>query len=184
MHAAHFHPPRGGRQLDHCSVGDLDHAGDDVKPERRLALGPAGRQECTCCPPRPDAALGHSAVGIDARLGVEPVLAAAWITDNPSLGCSEREVTAAARITATADDGRMTHAERLIPGDLGARHFGVFLTERLRWALHDHVAPGEEVAMVRRRYRDRLGVRAGVSGSVRSRGERSSARARALAWSW
>jgi hypothetical protein len=117
-------------------------------------------------------------------VGVEPVLAAAWSTDNPSLGCSEREVTAAARITATADDGRMTHAERLIPGDLGARHFGVCLTERLRWALHDAVAPGEEVAMVRRRYRDRLGVRAGVSGSVRSRGERSSARARALAWSW
>jgi hypothetical protein len=82
---------------------------------------------------------------------------------------------------ATADDGRMTHPQRLIRRDLDARHFGVCLTDRLRWAFHDAVAPGEEVAMVRRRYRDRLGVRADVSGSG---GERSSARARALAWSW
>jgi hypothetical protein len=123
--------------------------------------------------------------GVDAGLVDEPVLAAARPPDLAWLERRERELTGAmARITLVSDDGRMTHSERVIPDDLRAEHFRECLIERLRWAIGDAEAPGDEVARARRRYREPV-IRAGLAGTrraaARQRGRRSAGRAGALA---
>ena len=82
----------------------------------------------------------------------------------------------------------MTYSGRVIPDDLDTAHFRECLIERLRWAIGDAEAPGDEVADARRRYREPLGVRAGLFGTGRGvgrqRGQESRGRARALASPW
>jgi hypothetical protein len=86
------------------------------------------------------------------------------------------------------DDGRMTHAQRVIPGDLDSAHFRECLIERLRWAIGDADVAGGEVAAARRRYREPLSIRAarsgGGRGAARERRRGSPRQARASASSW
>ena len=60
-----------------------------------------------------------------------------------------------ARIVISGDDGRLTHAERILPSDLDSEHFRRCLIERVQWAVKDAHPQADPVTTAPRRSRHR-----------------------------
>jgi hypothetical protein len=89
-----------------------------------------------------------------------------------------------ARIIVTADDGRMTHSERVISSDLDAQHFRECLLERLGWAVADAELPGDAVVASLACRHGSNGLSSVKRGAWSRRGWESPAGCRVLASSW